>query len=49
MTERVRTAMATMFPFAQDEDAHAAIDWLCHAFGSREGNVWSFGTYRPSI
>jgi uncharacterized glyoxalase superfamily protein PhnB len=33
MNQQLQAATATMFPFAQYEDAHAAIDWLCEAFG----------------
>jgi uncharacterized glyoxalase superfamily protein PhnB len=33
MNQQLQTATATMFPFAHYEDAHAAIDWLCEAFG----------------
>ncbi|MDQ4081324.1 MAG: VOC family protein [Actinomycetota bacterium] len=33
MTEQVRAATATMFPFARYNDGKAAIAWLCNAFG----------------
>lgn len=38
MTQQERVA-TTMFPFAQYEDAHAAIDWLCNAFGFEKHEV----------
>jgi uncharacterized glyoxalase superfamily protein PhnB len=33
MNQQLQAATATMFPFAHYEDPHAAIDWLCEAFG----------------
>jgi uncharacterized glyoxalase superfamily protein PhnB len=58
MTQQVQAATATMFPFAHYEDAHAAIDWLCEAFGfeRHEVNEGEDGTiahaelaYGPSV
>ena len=40
MTQEVREATATMFPFAHYEDAHAAIEWLCAAFGFERREVY---------
>ena len=42
MTTQVRTA-TTMFPFAEYADAHAAIDWLCDAFGFERRQVHEDG------
>lgn len=39
MTRQVQAATATMFPFAHYEDGHAAIDWLCEAFGFERRDV----------
>jgi uncharacterized glyoxalase superfamily protein PhnB len=49
--------MQSIYPVLKYADAHAGIDFLERAFGfegSREftardpeGNLWSFGTYRP--
>ncbi|MGZ3310188.1 MAG: hypothetical protein ACXU84_01940 [Xanthobacteraceae bacterium] len=37
---------ATVIPALQYQDAPAAIDFLCQAFG---GNVWTFGSYDPWV
>jgi uncharacterized glyoxalase superfamily protein PhnB len=39
MAQQVQVATTTMFPFAQYEDAHAAIEWLCNAFGFERHEV----------
>jgi uncharacterized glyoxalase superfamily protein PhnB len=39
MTQQTRATTATMFPFSQYEDARAAIDWLCDAFGFEQRDV----------
>jgi uncharacterized glyoxalase superfamily protein PhnB len=43
MTTETRTATTTMFPFAAYEDARAAIDWLCDAFGLERREVHEGG------
>ena len=49
--------MQTFYPVLKYDDARAAIDFLERAFGfeshavcdgDTEGNLWSFGAYRPS-
>lgn len=36
-----------IFPALRYRDADAALAWLTEAFGTEEGNLWSFGTYNP--
>ena len=40
MGQQVQPQTATMFPFTQYENAKAAIDWLCQAFGFERHEVY---------
>jgi uncharacterized glyoxalase superfamily protein PhnB len=39
MTRQLQATTTTMFPFTHYDDAHAAIDWLCGAFGFERGVI----------
>jgi uncharacterized glyoxalase superfamily protein PhnB len=50
---KIRQQTAALYPNVLYRDAAAAIEWL---YGSRDfalrdpdGNLWSFGTYRPRV